>query len=517
MAASNRPRARSSRPEPASSNTALIVVVVLSMLANVGLGVMWYLSQEKITTAEGKAKQDQQVAAKAKDERDTMENYFVVLLRQWIGDDKVSEAEIETAKATLGKAQNLPAWAWFSSLQKAVVGDGAASEKAQQEGLIGPFDTTKGRPASTLTARIKNQEEQLAALRKDLKNRDEQLAQTKKDFEDWKKEYNPQIIEAKVRDEQKRSDAKLLEVTKLKDDNIKTLENKIALVAKEVEKMLADQKTAADDEMKKVKVDYEQVLAGKENELKELMQKIRSAERVSLDQPRGKVVRLDPAGDKVYINLGSQQRLTPQTTFSVHAPGSPQPKARIEVISIVGSNLALCRVKQLAKPEGSRQGIDSASDEYWVSDPADFWRTRTQILDGDLIYNPAWQPNRRVHVGLAGVFDLDNDGQDDTKTLIQILQNMGVEVDVYTDAADEYKARGKLTYQTEFLIVGGVPLPSKLGQVDARALAVGRLGESVLAQVKDAQAKGIEIVQLPKFLDRMGYSVTRMPNTAPAK
>lgn len=517
MAAANRPRSRAPRPAPASSNTPLIVVVVLSMLANVGLGVMWYLSQEKITTAEGKAKQEQQAAAKAKEERDTFENYFLVMLRSFIGDDKVSEAEVETAKSIHGKAQNLPAWAWYSSLLKQITGDPSAEEKAQQVGLIGPFDMTKWRPASSLAARVKNQEEQLAALRKDLKNRDDQLAQVKKDFEDWKKEYNPQVIETKIRDEQRRSDAKLAEVTKLKDDVIKNLENKLALVTKDVEKMLADQKTAAEAELKKVRADYDQLLAEKENELKELIQKIRSAERVSLDQPRGKIVRVEPGGDKVYINLGSQQRLTPQTTFAVHSPGSPQPKARLEVISIVGPSLALCRVKQLAKPEGSRQGVDSSSEDYWVSNPAEFWRTRTQILEGDLIFNPAWQPNRAVHVGLAGTFDLDGDGQDDIKTFIQILQNMGVEVDVYTDPADEFKPRGQLTYQTEYLIIGGVPMPSKLTQIDARALAVGKLGESVMALVKDAQSKGVEVVQLAKFLDRMGYSVTRMPTAAPAK
>ncbi|HMP58180.1 MAG TPA: hypothetical protein PKD86_02395 [Gemmatales bacterium] len=487
------------------------------MLANVGLGVMWYLSQEKITNAEGKARQDQAVAAKAKEDRDILDNYYLVMLRQWIGDEKVSDTEVEAMKATHPKAQNITP-SWYASLMRTIVGDNSATEKEAQAGFIGPFDLTTFKPPSTLVARIKGLDGQLDALRKQLADRDDQLAKLKRDFDDWKKEYNPQIIETKVRDEQRRSDAKLQEVTKLKDDIIKNLENKVALVAKDVEKMLADQKTAADGELRKVKSDYEEQLASKETELKDLIQKIKSAERVSLDQPRGKIVKVDGAGEQVYINLGSQQRLAPQTTFAVHGPGSPTPKARLEVISIVGPNLALCRVKQLARPEASREGVDSTSESFWVSDPREFWRTRTQILEGDLVYNPAWEPYRQVRVGLAGIFDLDNDGQDDLRTFMQVLQNLGVEVDMYLDPADDFKAKGRLSYQTEFLIVAGAPVGDRPGQAtDPRAMGVGKLGESIANQVREAQAKGVEVISLPRFLDRMGYSVSRMPRATPAR
>ena len=57
------------------------------------------------------------------------------------------------------------------------------------------------------------------------------------------------------------------------------------------------------------------------------------------------IVDLDRRGDNAYISIGSNDQLTPQVTFSVHAVGpngklNPNPKGTVEVVRILGGNPA---------------------------------------------------------------------------------------------------------------------------------------------------------------------------------
>jgi hypothetical protein len=91
---------------------------------------------------------------------------------------------------------------------------------------------------------------------------------------------------------------------------------------------------------------------------------------------RGKVVRLDRAGQALYVNLGSADRVTPGLTFSVHGAGPngkplPAVKATVEVFKVVGEHLSQARVTSVA--DANRQ----------------------PIAPGDLLFNPDWHRTRK--------------------------------------------------------------------------------------------------------------------------
>lgn len=111
---------------------------------------------------------------------------------------------------------------------------------------------------------------------------------------------------------------------------------------------------------------------------------------------------------QVLIDLGYSDLLRRGVVFSVIDADATritdaQPKAKIEVISIVKDHLAVCRV------------IDAPA----LSDP---------IIPGDKIYSPFWAPGRTVKIALAGEIDIDNDGRGDTETLRGMILAAGGQV-----------------------------------------------------------------------------------------
>lgn len=487
------------KAEQAQSNTVLIVFVVISMLANVGLGIMWYLSQDEIVNAKKQASDERAKAGNAEAKKKEFEHFYLVRLRQML-DGSTTDSDLADMRAESGKASQAPL-DWWPALSRKIEGDPNAQDANLKNGVVGPFDPTTGKLANNFAGRLKVLDDQVTQLRKQLKSRDDDLARVTSEYNEYKKNFNEALLAQKLNDAGKRSDADTKEKLNQKEIVIKDLTSKISGLEKQVAAMLEEQKSAALAKEKQLSDRFEAALASKEKELQETRQLLDSRKQVQLDKPRGQIVKADPNGETVYINLGSDQRLTPGTTFSVHGRGPggvalPDPKARIEVISVLGPKVALARVKQMARPEGSRPGLTSSDAGFWVNDPKDFWRIHNPLLPGELLYNPAWEPNREVHVALAGYFDIDGDGQDDLQAFIRLLRNHGVEVDAYLDPAEGFKQRGRLTNQTEFLIKGGVTA--------GKAEAINNIEA-------EAAKKGIETVSLNRFLDRMGLSPERMP------
>lgn len=489
----------SAKAEQAQSNTVLIVFVVISMLANVGLGIMWYLSQDEIVNAK-KAKADADARANSADQkRKDLDQFIVTRLRQIIAGN-VSDTDLSGMKESSTRMQQEPP-EWWPALARQMEGDPNAATEAGKAGLVGPLDPGSGRLANNLAGRIKVLDQQVAQLRGQMKARDEELAKVNAEFKEYKAAWNETILAQKLNDAGRRSEADTREKLNQKDLVIKDLQTKISGLEKQVASMLEDQKNTFLAEAKKAADRFESTLAAKEKELQETRQLLDSRKQVQIDKPRGLVTKADPSGEIVYLNLGSDQKLTPGVTFSVHGKGpggkpNLEPKARVEVISILGNGVSMARVRQLAKPEGSRQGLTSSDDGYWVNDPREFWRVRNPVLPGDLLYNPAWEPNREVHVALAGYFDIDGDGNDDLQAFINLLRAQGVVVDSYLDPADNFNPKGRLTSQTEYLLVGGVT-----------TTMAGKIGD----YQNEAAKKGIEVITLPRFLDRMGFSKDRLP------
>jgi hypothetical protein len=174
----------------------------------------------------------------------------------------------------------------------------------------------------------------------------------------------------------------------------------------------------------------------------------------------------------VWINLGSADSLRRQVTFSVfdgdrHEAEKATKKASIEVTRILGDHMAEARV---------------TSDE--ATNP---------ILAGDLIYSQVWQRGKKLRFALAGIIDIDNDGQSDMQLARELIELNGGIVDMYVK--DDGTTEGKITANTMYLVLGEFPNL-------ATQVALQKPWEDMHRQ---AQSLGVETITITDFLNQMGY------------
>jgi hypothetical protein len=234
-------------------------------------------------------------------------------------------------------------------------------------------------------------------------------------------------------------------------------------------------------------------------ELHELL--VKQFEKSSMqinDAPKGKVVRVDRERDLVYVDLGSADSVLPQVSFSVMPSGSTgkaaaarQRKGAIEVVTVLEPHLSSAKI------------VEEAS------------RYRDPIMPNDVLFNPAWSPTQKVHVALAGIFDLNGDGIDDTQDLIRMLEKQGSVVDAHLDVKSRQVKGPGITERTEFLILGEQPaLPESMLAAEGNSIA--EAARDVIGKITEMKAKakerGVAIVQYRKYLSSVGL---RLPKGNP--
>jgi hypothetical protein len=356
-----------------------------------------------------------------------------------------------------------------------------------------------------------------------------ELEDAKKQLDDaianWKKSQND---EKDSRDKSASLEAELKKaqdnyrdaLTKAKDEADKELAKQLAKVAalsKDLEEM-SKSKEDLRTEAAQTKADYEKQIARLKKDIAQLMVRVNKAEEknavVSLldyDHPKGHVIRIDPTGRMVYIDLGSADNLKSGITFSVYgvgADGKPiahdvlgsdgkpilgtdlrpekEGKATLEVANVLGEHVAQARVTWL-RDEGA--------------DP---------ILRGDVLFNPGWDPKARQHVAVTGLVDLTGEGRDNTAEFVRQLQRQGVIIDAYLDMKDiSVKGKG-IDRQTDYLILGFVPDfqgSETAKDDDPRA----KRRQAIVKEMEDMKAKAVEngvtLISLRKFMVMSGYPV----------
>jgi hypothetical protein len=521
-------------PRPAGgSNVALVIALVFSILIAITLGVLLYLAQDKIKRAT-----DDMTAAtnKAKAAEDALlkeQQYYEMMMRAWLDPENLTEGEFqEVMKLHQTEEQTARGGAdtrhkWFVTLKRKVMGD-----ETGRQGLLAPYGsfdaTTKAwippptrQKAPSYPARMAEMQQQLAQAISARIEKEQELAQTNERLKQAEAAINSKVLEKKVEALRAELNAQFQATLAKKDEEIKRLKEDVARVKDDFNKRLTEEIAKLDQERKLLQAEVEKEKQELLLTQKQIKEKARAREVVHIDQPRGRVVRPDPSGEFVYIDLGSDHRVQPQLIFSVHGRGPgdkplPEPKARIEVISVEGPRTSLARVMQVAKPEHARidkdgAPLDPSHPDYWISDPKQFWRARNPLLPGDLLYNPIWDPNQKVHVALAGFFDLDGDGRDDLEAFKRMLTDMGVVVDAFLDPANNYEMRGKIDYQTEYLILGPPPVLGGQGlDVQFKPEDNKALRDSMAQIEEEAYKRGLIIMRYNHFLSRMGYTNIRI-------
>ncbi len=500
---------RSSRSDQPQSNTVLIVFLVFSILLNLGLGVFLYLAQDKITKAEG-------VASTSKSERDNIErqrnaatNVVIPLLQKMIGfnvpNDKVGVLNTEFRAATDSKVipQSVE---WINS---------SRHRELMQPAMIGPPVGDAGLPTVSLMDKVIQLAAQVTSANQKVKETESRIAALTGEFDTYKKQWNAQDYSAKLKAAQDAFDIDLKNKLKQKDDVIADMNKRMQDITNDVLKQFTDASNEFKQKLLAQKADFDGKVKELELERKEERKRLEITQTVALNVPKAYVISVDPNSDRAFIGIGSDLKVPLQLTLAIHGHDTsgnahPKPKAEVEVIRVLGPQLSEVRIKRIVRPDAERLNISPESNEYWITDPRDFARTTHPIYKGDYAYNTIWDPNRRIRVALVGDFDLDGDGTDDVQAFMNVLRSQGADIDLYLDKAANYQPRGKLSFATDLVVVGGVNPITTLGAIDQRLEGKGtELIKNAEKLQKEALEKGVEILTLPRFLNRIGFSSAR--------
>lgn len=236
----------------------------------------------------------------------------------------------------------------------------------------------------------------------------------------------------------------------------------------------------------------------KENDdLKKNNEKLRQQATVrdwlALDEPKGKIVDINPDQVFAHINLGSADNVRPQLTFSVFGIGADgkaekQRKAALEVVSVEQAHLSLAKIMQVRD------------------------QNRQPIMRGDLLFNPAWSPTAKQHIAIAGLIDLTGDGTDRTQEFIRTLERQNVVVDAYLDLKDLTVRGPGMNRNTDYLVVGAQP-EADAGMALAEGNTVMERQKNIFERMGEMQTEaarlGVTAVPFKRFVQLIGFKLPR--------
>ncbi len=463
-----------SKSQSAESHTGLIVSLVIFVLLAIVLGVTTYTGYSgQAQLEQAKVKADQE-ATSAKTARDEALLGLATYRLAATGDAK----DVEDVKGLKDRMQD--------KFKEAI-------SKIKSTGLT--WNDTKTAFDGSYAARMKQLNEQVADLQT-------QLAKAKKDAED-----SIASMKGELEDTQKGKKALQDDLAKIEGDYKALADKREQEFKKYRQELDALTKQIGGDRKKanETKEDTEKQIAGLNRKLKELRT---SYDRVSaeikpvnlLDHAKslGQVVAIGTEGDNVYINLGTSDNIQPQLTFSVFSNGSfranRSPKASIEVLAAV-------------QPHLSRAHIT------WLRD-----RGRDPIVPGDQLYNPAWSPNRKTHIAIAGLLNLTGDANPtlgeairDQQEFLRSAPRQNMVVDSYEDLRDG-AIKGEIGYQTTYLVLG---TPAEFDSNSALVSGVPEIDRKskindLRGQMQEmARLKGVQILNSRQFLALTGFQLPR--------
>lgn len=276
---------------------------------------------------------------------------------------------------------------------------------------------------------------------------------------------------AKAKTEKDAAEASLRKLTadyqaerqSLQDDQKKVLASKQAIEGQvaQVTAKFTQEKKVLDKEL----ADKQNLIAG--------LQKVNEDLKPSItDRPDGKIVWSNQREQTVWINLGSQDLLRPQMTFSVYPVGQEnlagaEVKGAIEVTKIHDGHQAEARITS-----------------FDVANP---------IMPGDTIFTPTWTPGHPEKFAVVGFIDIDGDDKDDTDDLRHIIETSGGIVAAYVD--DSGSIKGAITPDIRYLILGKRPTEKT---AEGSLTAYSQMSEA-------ARSNGIQAIRVDQFIDWAGY------------
>ena len=479
------PPRRQPPPPAGESKTGLVVALVICVLLMIVAGAfayIFYADNAKALEAKNAAE------SAAKDAKNKYEEAEVKRIVNCIlnGTDTTEDRpQLESFKQNKAYAAEIARLG--PEMQKAGIGWNAAEDKPTEPLIALVAKRT------TENANLKTQmEANGSAFLTSLTHREATADQNRQGADAAKKAQtaaNTELVSVKNAKAQEYTNA-LEEIKKLRE---------------ELAKGKQDKETSDIDNQKRIKT-LEETIKDKENQIKRYLQVLDQKREniLETDLPKGAITKVDNRNSVCWVDKGSADNARPQLTFSVLAAGGTgkagkrERKGAIEIVKVLGEHLSEARITDVTNA---------------LQDP---------ILAGDLLFNPAWDPNQQERIALAGLIDLNGDGIDDTQDLIRALQKQGVQVDAYLDIRDQ-KIKGQgISVSTSYLVLGEIPHTEEgiQGQEkDEREKKKSQILDQVQKMKDQAARAGVPIVQAKQFLKQIGFPRPKnalQPNFVPS-
>jgi hypothetical protein len=473
------------------SKQGLIITLVVFVLLTILLGVTTYLG----FSGEADAKKAKVEADKTKNEYEQGSDWYkfqALLYRSYLG-QPLSEKEAGSLVLLRDKFD-------ANTLKPRDKDEQEPVNKVVRENLDKTFgwDKDNKKPATTAEGQIAALKQKLDEQGKNFANEQAKTAKLSKDLADEMqalkkaKEDHANALKALTAEWEAKYEAKSKELEGLQNAN-KAQGEQIAklLLENEVDKKKNVAEVAKlNKEIKTLKDD----LLRKEEETKNAQYASNLAEakfvRLENDKPRGEISLITGTGQTPFINLGSADKVRSGLRFTVHGVdnnGKPklEAKATLEIIDIVKDHLSQARLIKVVDPG---------------ADP---------VLPGDKLFNPAWDPNRKKHVAIAGVVDLSGAHKDGLAEFIRELKRQDIEVDAYLDLK-EGTIKGEITRTTDFLILAEQPEDSSLHLSKDRLAQIAKETDTM---TKTAARNAVPLITLREFMSVTGYPATKAGDT----
>ncbi|MDG2408046.1 MAG: hypothetical protein P8M53_03450 [Pirellulales bacterium] len=215
-----------------------------------------------------------------------------------------------------------------------------------------------------------------------------------------------------------------------------------------------------------------------DNQLSATTNALQNARRVDLEAPDGEVIWVNQVDGTVYIDLGYQDGLRRQTSFSVYDHDvanalTAKPKGTLEVVQV--------------KPDMS---IAKVTSDKFAKD-----KLLNPILKGDKIISAVFHRGEPERFAVVGKIDIDRDGRSDLPLLLRLIERNGGVVDAFVDELGNQGGSSKVTPRTKYLVMGEKPTDkTKIEILDAYN-----------DMVKLADDNGVRVIPLKDLLDHIGF------------
>ena len=440
-----------------NSNLGYQISLILFVMLWLGFTVAWYMTWKEIDTFRVKAKQATQEVRLLKSTQ-TANQTDLTTLKKALGHvaDKVGKPDSDNATEVMGLVNNeLTKYA-----DRFTQGNYSATIIALNDEIQKNINEK-----TLLQSQIKKQEGTIQALRN---------------------QYQEKVV---VHQDAAASSEEGMRA------NIEKSEETLGKKEDEIDE-ISTQLTTVRTEFTELQEASEALKIAKDAEIKSLEQtnsilqtRLDNLTKISFEASDGLIRWVDSSSGSAWINLGSADKLPEKTTFSVYekrnrgiARNENDIKGSIEVTRILGPHLSQVQItsSKLGRP----------------------------ISKGDVIYTPVWQPGRKEYFTLVGKIDIDNDGRDDSKLLIQLIKTAGGDIDNHVTEKGELVGNG-ISVNTKFIIRGQFPDLAGIPPQSPRALEAQKIGKLYNAIEKDSRKYAVRIVNLTDFLSYIGYKPRR--------